>query len=164
MPVNERFVHASFSYLANFSQPSYASQEVTKLEDTLTKSAPYANADYHNSALYVTTLNSSWINENSASAHVPSLNNAAYKSSPTQLQSSGSTHVPLPKRSKSIIEQWVDVGCETLVPWGFWLLLILGGCKIERLYTHHSRIPCSTIFLEVLIKFSNKNKFFKWCS
>ena len=118
MPVNERFVHASFSYLANFSQPSYASQEVTKLEDTSTNSAPYANANYHNSSLYVTTLNSSRINENSSSAHVPSLNNAASKSSPTQLQSSGSTHVPLPKRSKSIIEQWVDVGCETLVPMG----------------------------------------------
>ena len=128
MPVNERFVHASFSYPANFSQPSYASQEVTKLGDTPTNSAPYANANYHNSSLYVTTLNSSRINKNSASAHVPSsimqhLNHPLHN---CKVLVALMSHYQ--KDLKALLNNGLMLDVKPWSPWGFWLLLILGGC------------------------------------
>jgi hypothetical protein len=47
MSLNEKIGHADFSYPANYSQPLYAAQHITKVEVASVNSAPYANANKH---------------------------------------------------------------------------------------------------------------------
>jgi hypothetical protein len=72
MPMDREIGHASTSYLANYSEPSYAAPYVTNF------SAPYATRDTHNSAPHLHN-GYSRINGNSIEAQVPSSSAAAYE-------------------------------------------------------------------------------------
>jgi hypothetical protein len=94
MPMDREIVHATASYLANYSQPSYATSFVTNY------SAPYATSGIHNSAPHLYN-GYSRINGNSIGTYVPSSSTVAYGTSPTQLQDFGSIQVSLPKESEN---------------------------------------------------------------
>jgi hypothetical protein len=112
MPMDGKIDHVSVTYPANYSQSTFATAHVTNF------SAPYAHVDAHNSASYL-TYDHSRMHEISASMHMPSSTSVAYDSPPTQLQSFGSTHVSLPKESKSLGGQsqreWDEVAHEKLL-------------------------------------------------
>ena len=76
MLMNEKIGHANFSSLANYSQPSYAAQHVTKVKVASVKSAPYVNMNSYNSAPNVID-NPNRINKNSVTSHTPSYGSAA---------------------------------------------------------------------------------------
>ena len=69
--MNEKIYHADFSYQANYSQASYATQYITRAEVASTISAPHANVHSYDSAPSV-IFNPNWINENSATLHASS--------------------------------------------------------------------------------------------
>jgi hypothetical protein len=71
MLLNKKIGHADFNYPANYSQPSYDAQHITRVEVASINSAPYTNANNHIPAPNVSN-NYSRINENSASTHTPS--------------------------------------------------------------------------------------------
>ena len=71
MPMNEKIGHADFSYPANHSQASYATQHVTRAEVASTISATHADLNSYNSAPSV-IFNPNRINENLATSHAPS--------------------------------------------------------------------------------------------
>ena len=71
MPMNEKIGHADFSYPANHSQASYATQHVTRVEVASTISATHADLNSYNSAPSV-IFNPNRINENLATSHAPS--------------------------------------------------------------------------------------------
>ena len=64
--MNEKIGHADFSYPANYSQPLYGAQHISRVESASVNSAPYANANTHILAPNVSNTYSR-INENSAS-------------------------------------------------------------------------------------------------
>jgi hypothetical protein len=91
MPMDATIGHATGSYFANYSQPSYATSYVTNF------STPYATKDINNSATHLHN-DYSRISENSIGSHVPSSSVVACDTTPTQLQNFGNTtHVSLPK-------------------------------------------------------------------
>ena len=92
-----RIGHATTSYSASYSQPSYATHHVSKF------SASYATVDVHNSAPHL--HGHSRISENFTGTHVPSSNTVAYNAYSTQFKNFGNTHESLPKESESIAEQ-----------------------------------------------------------
>jgi hypothetical protein len=95
MPMDGRIGHATASYSASYSQPSYATPHVSNFL------APYTTVDAHNSASHL--HGHSRINEKFAGVHMPSSNIVAYNASSTQLHNFGNTS--LPKESKNIMEQ-----------------------------------------------------------
>jgi hypothetical protein len=90
MPMDREIGHTTASYLANNSQPSYATSFVTNY------SAPFATSGIHNSAPHLHN-GYSRISGNSIGTYVPSSSIVAYGTSPTQLQDFGSIQVSLPK-------------------------------------------------------------------
>ena len=80
MPMNMKIGHANFSYLANYSQPLYDAQHISRVEAASANSAPYANANTHIQAPNVSNTYSR-INENSASIHTPPRVNSSCVSS-----------------------------------------------------------------------------------
>ena len=174
MPMDGRIGHATTSYSANYSQPSYATSHLSNF------SAPYTTVDVHNSASHLpghsrinvnftgevvpnivedevvvaalkslaqnkrisalcleqhekglfpdyAAIKARVLQENESlpidkigeqkygftTMHMPSPSTTSYYTAPTQLQSFGSTHVPLPKESKSIGGQsypkWAEI-------------------------------------------------------
>jgi hypothetical protein len=77
MPMNERLGQFNSSYLANYSQYSYAIPHIVEKEETPTCSAPYASPSFHNSVSYVNNGHSR-INENSSSIHTPPYTTVAH--------------------------------------------------------------------------------------
>ena len=92
-----RIGHATTSYSATYSQPSYPTPHVSNF------SAPYATVDVHNSAPHL--HGHSRISENFTGTHVPSSNTVAYNAYSMQFENFGNTHESLPKESESIAEQ-----------------------------------------------------------
>jgi hypothetical protein len=77
MPMDREIGHTTASYLANNSQPSYATSFVTNY------SAPFATSGIHNSAPHLHN-GYSRISGNSIGTYVPSSSIVAYGTSPTQ--------------------------------------------------------------------------------
>jgi len=94
--MNEKIGHVDFRYPANYSQPLYATQHITRVKVASKKSAPYANAKTHILALNVSNTYSQ-INENSASTHRPPQVNSSCLSSHASSHNFGTIHSPLPK-------------------------------------------------------------------
>ena len=78
MPMNNHQDRTAVGSSVNFSQPPYVVQHIMGPNVATANSAPYANANCHNSAEHITP-NSSRIDENSASTSMPPYITIAYK-------------------------------------------------------------------------------------
>ena len=95
-----RIGHATTSYSANYSQPSYATPHVSNF------SAPYETVDVHNSAPHL--HGHSRISENSIGSHVSSPRNVTYNVFPAQLQNFDD--ISLPKEPKNLGGNSIQIG------------------------------------------------------
>ena len=96
MPMNEKIGHTDFSYPANYSQPLYDAQHISRVEVASSNSAPYASANTHIPAPNVSNTYRR-INENSGSIHTPPRVNSSCVSSYASSHNFGTTHSPLLK-------------------------------------------------------------------